>query len=234
MTLTQNARLHPFRLGTGARHLRRLLLASISALLSACGATTSTLAPTTNAARGGALSGPVVRDTVVPFATQLPQAAAGGRDVDLSGELQDRVVRLDADGTLVVAPRLRNMTVTIFENTITVVDDITLTGFAGVDVEIFYRTDGLGEVAPATFTRSADGDSLTFTFDIDEEANTLASYPVLSEDRDFRDTYVLSINTNATAFGTNGTVTIRGYVQSFNGRSDLDLTLTETAAPVAP
>jgi hypothetical protein len=204
------------------------------ALLSACGATTATLTPTTNAAQGGALSGTVVRDAIVPFATQLPMAGSANQDVDVAGELQDRVVRLTEGGTLVVAPRLRNLTASLFENTITIIEDITLTGFAGVDVEVFYRTDGVGEVAPMSFTRSADGDELTFTFDIDNDDTSLAAFPRFGSDGNFKETYFLSINTNATEFSTDGAFRIRGFVQSFNGRSDLDVTLTGTAKPVAP
>jgi hypothetical protein len=218
--------------------LRAVLLCSAAAaFLSACdtaplgggASTTVGLGATSNDLQDDALSGTVVRDEIAPFAATFSGAGSGSQDITVAGEVQDRVVSLEEDGTLVFAPRLRNMTSTPADNTIALIESFTLTGYRGVDVEVFYRSDGAGRVAPATVTRSPDGDRLTFTFSLMEDRTTLASI----QGADFPDTHFMSIKTDATEFTTGGTMSLETVVQSFNGRSEQTIDL-DVAIPVRP
>ena len=207
-------------------------------LLGACGSiplgggapTTVGLGATSNTVQDGALSGTTQRDAILPFSQLFASAGSGSQDITVTGEVQDRVVTLADDGTLVFAPRLRNMTSSPpVGNTIALIESFTLSGYRGVDVEVFYRSDSVGTVAPATVTRSADGDRLTFTFNLNENRTSLDSI----QGADFDDTHFMSIKTDATSFTTDGTMEIDASVTSFSGRVNETIALP-VAAPVAP
>jgi hypothetical protein len=114
------------------------------------------LSGTTSAANPN-LAGVVQSDPLRPF--EIVDASGA---VLVRGRLQDRVVRSNATGTLVFAPRLRDLEAPSGPVEITV---LRVTGYSGVGTEIEYRTDGTGDVGPASVSRSSGaGDVLTFRY----------------------------------------------------------------------
>ncbi|WP_424965885.1 hypothetical protein [Dinoroseobacter sp. S375] len=206
------------------------------AILSACGTgtTTGSPTPTDNELREGDLSGTVVRDEIIPFSATFISGGSGNEDLSITGEVQDRVVRLDSDGTLVFAPRIRNVTAVLSEWSVIGIEDVTSTGFGLQDVALSYRTDGLGTVQPATFTRSPDGDRITHTFNLNREETTLGAVGPPGSERQPEDMRFMWIETGATEFTTDGTMTINAWSQSFNGRREQVIVLTGMAAPTLP
>lgn len=142
---------------------------------------------TTNAAEGGALGGVVQNDNLIDFVL----------DDYLAGSVQNRVVEADVDGTLIFAPRIRDLVSLIPALEFSVITGFSLTGYGGAETLIEYRLDGLGSDGPESVSRSVDGDTLTFRFD----------RPALDLTEE---SYFLSIDTDATAYSLTGTMTIFG------------------------
>lgn len=223
-----------------SRSLRRFSTLSAGcaaiAILSACGTgtTTGSPTPTDNELREGDLSGTVVRDEIIPFSATFISGGNVSEDISIAGEVQDRVVRLDSDGTLVFAPRIRNVTAFLSALGVIEIEDITSTGFGLQDVALSYRTDGLGAVRPATFTRSPDGDRITHTFSLLSSDTGLAAAGQPFTEHQLEDMRFMWIETGATEFATDGTMTIDVHLQTYNGRREQVIVLTDMAAPVRP
>lgn len=122
---------------------------------------------------------------------------------DVGGEVQNRVIE-NADGDMVFMPRIRE-TYNIDGGTF-VISEFQLTGYAGFETDVDYRTDGLGDKGFTSVSRSADGDVLTFSFDDPLYVDAI-SPPGRREESLFS-----SIITNATEYDLSGTMTIIGYM----------------------
>jgi hypothetical protein len=167
---------------------------------------------TTNAANGGALSGVVRNDNLIPY------TVSDGLGNYMGGNIQNRVVELNSDSTLVFSPRIRDIVDLARAFEFSIIKSFQLTGFAGVPTDIEYRTDGSGDDGPDTVSRSSDGDTLTFRFDAPELNLT-------------KESHFVSINTDATRFNLSGTLTIFG--QRTAGQTTIDsITITGIASPV--
>lgn len=116
-----------------------------------------------------------MRDEIIPFSATFIIAGNPSEDISITGEVQDRVVRLDSDDTLVFAPRIRNVTAFLSGLSVINLDEVTSTGSGLQDVTLSYRTDGPGAVQPATFSRSPDGDRITHTFSLFTSETELAA-----------------------------------------------------------
>ncbi len=129
----------------------------------------------------------------------------------LEGNLQDRVARSEPLGTLIFAPRLRDL---IGPGVIVGLVD---RNFAGFSTDVEYRTDGSGDVGPDEISRSAGaGDALTF-----EYAPSVIDPP--------EEAFFLSVLTNAPGFAPIGTTTI--FARDVTGALFF-VTLEQTNAPV--
>lgn len=78
----------------------------------------------------------------------------------LTGTLQSRVVMRADTGEIDFYWRLLDL-----HSETNSISSIVLSGFDGWDVGVEWRIDGLGDVAPAFATRTADDDSIGFLFD---------------------------------------------------------------------
>lgn len=113
------------------------------------GGDTEVTAPNTN--------GVVQNDNLVEFLFEITSLTGVG------GDVQNRVVLSDNLNTMVFGPRIRdtfNIATTSFE-----ILGFQLTGYAGWDTDVGYRTDSLGDKGPNLVSRSVDGDLLTFRYD---------------------------------------------------------------------
>lgn len=167
------------------------------------------LSGTTNAAEGGTLAGTVLNDNLIPF-------SLGGF---VAGNVQNRVVEANIDGTLIFAPRIRDIVDLLPALEFSIIDGFTLSGYSGFQTLVEYRTDGLGDDGPDFATRSFDGDTLSFIFgapalDLTEES------------------YFLSINTDATQYALTGSMTIFGRADL--GQPTQSVTITGLAVPIIP
>jgi len=115
------------------------------------------LSGTTSAASPD-LAGVVLDDTLRPFTI-----VDGSGNVILSGNVQDRVARSDNLGTLIFAPRLRDLD---NHGTRSFIWGMRLEGFGDFSTDIDFRTDSLGDVGPNDVTRSGgSGDQVFFHYD---------------------------------------------------------------------
>lgn len=141
------------------------------------------------------LAGAVVNDNVLTnFIDVAPVSIFA-----IGTQVQNRVVRSDADGTLIFAPRL----MTTFNNTggNFLVDNMTLFGFGDYAVDVNYRTDGSGDRGPTSANRSADGQDLSFDFGFPLVGANLFANPQ-------EDSFFLSLNTEETAFALTGRISV--------------------------
>ena len=81
---------------------------------------------------------------------------------DMGGQVQNRVTEISPT-TLRFAPRLRD-TFNIEGGTYGIIG-FQLTGFGDFDLDVDYRTDGLGDKGITSVSRSVSGDILTFRYD---------------------------------------------------------------------
>jgi hypothetical protein len=130
-----------------------ILIAPAGAVIVAPGAVEAV--PATTSAASPDLAGGVQNDNLIAF------SITDGMNVLVSGNLQNRVTESNNLGTLIFAPRLRDLT---FAQAVEIVG-IRLEGFGDFVLDIAFRTDGIGDVGPDTVTRSGDGDTLDFSYD---------------------------------------------------------------------
>lgn len=100
------------------------------------------------------LAGVVTMDFAQEFEVGDP---AGGR---LTGILQSRVLIRNDTGELDFMWRIRDL-----HSETNSISSIVFSGYDGWDVEVEWRADGLGDVAPAFASRTADDDSIGFLFE---------------------------------------------------------------------
>lgn len=112
--------------------------------------------------------------------------------------VQNRVVLSSTDGTLIFGPRLLTATNITFAPFL--IDRVELYNFGGFDVDVNYRTDGLGDRGPTQASRSADGDTLSFDFGFPLVGGNLSQTQ--------EDSYFFSLNTDATAFSLDGRMAV--------------------------
>ena len=193
------------------RHSLRLLVACTLSAAVAGPAGATPVAPGQTVSLFGLLAGMdpnrqgiVIADTLRPFVIH-----DGDGNVILEGNLQDRVVRSDDLGTLIFAPRPREL------DGSGVLAGLLVRGYAGFATDAEYSIDGLGLVGPSEVTRGNDGDVLTFDF----------TPPV---DPPFESKFV-TILTDATDFSSIGRTTI--FARSPTGTLYF-VTLENTYAPV--
>jgi hypothetical protein len=114
-------------------------------------------------------------------------------------EVQNRVVESAVDGTMVFMPRI------LFGANVTtgnlLVDRVEMFGFGDFSIDASYRTDGLGDRGPTFASRSADGETLDFTFGFPLVINSLVG-GVLEE------SYFFALKSDATAFENTGRISI--------------------------
>lgn len=111
----------------------------------------------------------------------------------------NRVIRSDTNAATIIAPQLTWLNnITPFDFFI---DQILLDGYFGVQTDIFYRTDAVGDRGPTNVERSLNGDQLLFTF----------GFPLFNGNLNqeaHQDSLPINILTDANAFELTGTATI--------------------------
>lgn len=143
------------------------------------------------------LSGSVINDNIAGYLHLQPDSP----HFTFGYEYQNRVVRSDETGNVIIAPRLRNpFNVT---SGLGLIDSFSINGYAGWDVDVNYRTDGEGDRGPTSVDRSADGDVLTFTFGFPLVIGNLLG--MVQEE-----SFFINILTDAPEFTTTGTATLFG------------------------
>jgi hypothetical protein len=161
---------------------------------------------TTSAADPNLVGLVVASDPLRPF-----QILDGQGNVVVEGNLQDRVVVSAALGTMIFAPRLRDLIGT------GVVVGLVDRDFAGFSTDVEYRVDGLGDVGPDGISRSAGaGDELAFSY-----APSVIDPP--------EEALFLSVLTDALDFAAVGSTTI--FARDVTGAL-YSVTLEDTNAPI--
>ncbi|TWT78030.1 hypothetical protein Pla123a_18300 [Posidoniimonas polymericola] len=157
------------------------------------------------------LAGTVQSDALHPF-----EILGNFGEVLLSGNLQDRVVESNTEGTLIFAPRLRDLVGAPFAPDMEV-RAVFVDGYAGFQTEVEYRTDGLGDVGPSFGLRSFSGDGLQYLFGVDD---------LLAPE----ESYFVSTLTDATDFAPIGTARI--VARNIISGEFFETTLTGINVPV--
>ena len=134
--------------------------------------------------------------------------------------------------TLNFMPRLRNLF--NIDGGAFAILSVSLNGFAGFDVDVDYRTDGLGDKGFSSASRSVDGDLLTFHY-----ADLLLADSINPPGRQVESLFP-SLVTDATAFSNTGTMTIFGQIiplgtsiVSSNPADTFSITVGGLAVPMA-
>jgi hypothetical protein len=119
-------------------------------------------------------------------------------------EVQNRVVDSAVDGSMVFMPRI------LFGANVTagnlLVDRVEMFGFGNFSIDATYRTDGLGDRGPTFASRSADGETLDFTFGFPLVINNLVGGII-------EESYFFALKSNATAFENTGRISIFARAQ---------------------
>lgn len=177
---------------------------------------------TADPVHGGILS--IVNDDLIGFQLDsTPSTLLAGA----GGNLQNRVMK-PGSGLLIFAPRIRDTFND--ESVIVSITEIVISGFAGFDTDVEYRTDGLGNVGPNEASRSADGNDITLSYGVPIVIGFDVGQPQQTS-------FFPSIATNATEYALIGTATISGYVSDINGVQTgafLSTTIDGVAVPVSP
>jgi Arc/MetJ family transcription regulator len=173
------------------------------------GATVAT--PGTTVAADPALAGTIVHDTNVPFTIVV-----GGKTV-FKGNLEDRVVKETATGTLDFSQSILS---DAGFSAVALLHYETRAGFGGVTTDVNFRTDGPGAPSdhPVSASRTPTGKTISFDFAeaaVDPKTQSLFYF----------------VKTNATQYNLLGSTTI-GMQQSAAAPFG-SVTLT-TAEPIAP
>ncbi|MEM6308782.1 MAG: VPLPA-CTERM sorting domain-containing protein [Pseudomonadota bacterium] len=121
----------------------------------------------------------------------------------VGGNVQNRVTET-AGGTLNFAPRIRD-TFNIDGGTFAI-SAFRLTGFGMFDLDVDFRTDGLGDKGFSSVSRSLSGDIMTFRYD-----DPLFIDAIIPPGRQ-EESLFPSIVSDATDYNFDGTMKIFGYV----------------------
>ena len=148
------------------------------------------------------LGGLVVNDDLLNFRMDPTPATPL---TDVGGRVQNRVVRSNELGSLIFNPRIRD-TFNIDGGTFGIVA-FRLDGYAGWDLDVDFRTDGLGDKGITSVSRSVTGDLLTLRFNDPLFIDAIA--PGVQQESLFT-----SIKTGARRFKNTGTMTIFGNLFS--------------------
>lgn len=190
-----NALFHSLRILTATFAAAAFVVSDAGAAVVAPGATVA-LSGTTSAANPN-LAGVVQNDNLIAFSIQNGSGATL-----VSGNLQNRVVQSTTLGTLIFAPRLRDLNFAVGAAAIAIVG-LQVTPYGGETLDIDFRTDGLGAAGPFNVSRSASGDQLTFRYS-GLTSNDGSLFP--------------SVLTAATVFSLTGTATIFAQLGGPNGQ----------------
>ena len=166
------------------------------------------LAPNSVIFPGGATftpanSGLVIQDELLTFRMDATPATPL---TDMGGTVQNRVVQNNLD-ELVFMPRIRD-TFNIDGGTFGITA-FRLEGFGTYDLDVDYRTDGLGDKGFTSVSRSLDGNIMTYRYDSPLLIDAIA--PGLQEESLFP-----AIVSNATHFENTGKMTIFGQLHTKN------------------
>lgn len=174
--------------------------------------------PGTTLAASPELAGSVIYDDASQYYdfNPAPLFLAGHR-------YRDRVVRSDATGNVIIAPRLIDPTNNFPSRVF--VDGFSLTGYAGWATDISYRTDLDGDRGPTLVERSADGDELMFTFGFPLLIDYLLGQPQETS-------LFVNILTDAPTFETTGRATFFGRSEASPGQV-LTFSIGGIAVPAA-
>lgn len=191
--------------------LRAGLLAGVVALATVLPSAAVPLLPggSTALAAGSSGSGGVIRDSLHSFSI-----VNASRQVIVSGNVQDRVVKLTSTGYLSFEPRLRDLTVGPGGAGFYILG-LKLTGYDDTTTDVGFASSGAGTVGPSTASRDISGAEVTFQY----ASGTLVP-PTES-----RFCYTV---TNAPAYHLAGRITITARNAAFQTFST---TIEGTAAP---
>ncbi|WP_339771602.1 hypothetical protein [uncultured Paraglaciecola sp.] len=141
---------------------------------------------------GAVIHDEAIYDSVTPSGNDLFQVGVN---------IQNRVSRSDTDGNLIFAPRIISSLNNTSGNFL--IDRAVISGFSDFELDVNYRTDGVGDKGPNSASRSFDGNQLSFDFLSPLVISNLFENPQ-------QDSYFLSISSNATAFANTGSMSIFG------------------------
>ncbi|MBM1220978.1 hypothetical protein JQU17_16605 [Ponticoccus sp. SC2-23] len=113
------------------------------------------------------------------------------------------VQRSDVTGGTIISHTLTNWINTATD--VMLIDGFSITGYAGFDTDVSYRTDLAGDRGPTTAERSADGDTLSFNF-----FQALNVGYLVQQVRE--DSFPVSILTDANSYEATGRMTIWGRI----------------------
>lgn len=150
------------------------------------------------------LRGPLENDALLGF-----QFVDGAGAPATAVNVQDRVTRSANTGKLIFQPRIRD--VEDFGSG-AVLFRMDISGFGSTSLQVAFLVGGLGNVAPASAERSADGDTLSLIYDPPIAAPQESRFPI--------------IFTDATAFDFSGSITLHARMPGGS-------VLTQTAAGAA-
>lgn len=145
----------------------------------------------------------ITNDSLIDFRMDPTPATI----TDLGGAIQNRVTERD-DGGLNFAPRIRN-TFNI-DGGIFAIVAMQLTGFGAFDIDAEFRTDGLGDKGPNSYSRSADGDIITVRYSNPGFEGGLVIGSLAGQPQE--ESLFPSFVTDAQNFALTGTATIFGYL----------------------
>ena len=160
------------------------------------------IAGTTHADRPE-LAGEVIRDELSAF--EIRDAQGG---LVFQGTIQQRVVRSNLDGTLDFYYRIRETDFAVSGS----LRVVRTHGFASWTTDVDFRLDGQGDIGPASASRSADGDQVTFHFNPELKTG--------------EESFFLLVKTNSVSMGETGLTILVG-----SGENTVELA---AAGPVAP
>ena len=175
----------------------------------------------TTAAARPELGGVVVQDTIL----STPNVGVPALPFQFARfEVQNRVVQSSVDDTMVFMPRI------LFGSNVTsgnlLVDRVEMFGFGNFAIDASYRTDGLGARGPTFASRSADGETLDFSFGFPLVINNLVSGPQ-------EESYFFALKSDTTAFENTGRISIFARAQGDNFNT-YRFDVGGLAVPVAP
>ena len=107
---------------------------------------------------GGTGAGSVISDPARPF-----EIRNGSGQLLVSGNVQDRVARLDSTGLLSFEPRIRDLVVTALGSGYYILG-LKLTGYEDTTTDVGYSSSGSGNVGPNNASRDISGDEVTFLY----------------------------------------------------------------------
>lgn len=155
--------------------------------------------PGSTAASNPDLVGGIVQDSILTTNTQQVPPGSNPLVNFADFEVQNRVMRSDADGNLIFAPRI------LFSRNVTpyplLVNRVEMWGFSDFAIDASYRVDGVGDRGPTTGSRSADGQTLSFDFGFPLFVSNLFAGPQ-------EESYFFSLKSETSSFANTGRLSI--------------------------